>query len=296
MRRIYKAIVAAALPAALSFSMAPVQAAPFFFSTGDSDGLVGTGSRPTGPSGIEIESADDFILSQATSITGATFNGLVPLGAVVTALRLEIYRVFPADSNNPPSGNVPTRDNSPSDVAFQEREGADLGFTTSNLGAFSVANTVLNGINSIPNQTTLGEGPASGDQLVIDVSLNTPFNLPADHYFFIPQVELDNGDFLWLSAAKPIVGGTGPFVPDLQSWIRNEDLAPDWLRIGTDVIGDANGQGVKIFNAAFSLSGETEAVAVSEPSGLVLLGIGLCSLLGGRRAGKRASTVGRTAT
>jgi hypothetical protein len=29
-------------------------------------------------------------------------------------VRLEIYRVFPKDSQDPPSGNVPTRVNSPS--------------------------------------------------------------------------------------------------------------------------------------------------------------------------------------
>jgi hypothetical protein len=42
-------------------------------------------------------------------------------------------------------------------------------------------------------------------------------------------------------------------MPDLQSWIRNDALAPDWLRIGTDITGQGP------FNAAFSLSGETDA-------------------------------------
>jgi hypothetical protein len=44
-----------------------------------------------------------------------------------------------------------------------------------------------------------------------------------------------NGDFLWLSAFKPIVAPGTPFMPDLQSWIRNDALAPDWSRIGTDI-------------------------------------------------------------
>ena len=278
-----KTIVAAALPLAIGIGTA--QASPFFFSTGSPDGLVATGSRPGGAGGQEIESADDFILGQQTSITRATFNGLLPFGATVTALRLEIYRVFPADSSNPPSGRVPTRDNSPSDVAFQEREGADLSYTTSSLGAFSVDNTVLNGINPIPNQTTGGEGAASGQQVLFDVALATPFDLPADHYFFIPQVELDQGNFLWLSAPKPISGGTGPFVPDLQSWIRNENLAPDWLRIGTDVIGNQTGAGARAFNAAFSLTGE--ALAVSEPPIWALLGVGFFVMLSARRVGRR---------
>jgi hypothetical protein len=68
-------------------------------------------------------------------------------------------------------------------------------------------------------------------------------------------VLLDSGDFLWLSAPKPIVAPGTPFAPgaaDLQSWIRNDALAPDWLRIGTDITGQGP------FNAAFSLSGETD--------------------------------------
>jgi hypothetical protein len=42
-------------------------------------------------------------------------------------------------------------------------------------------------------------------------------------------------------------------VGDLQSWIRNDELAPDWLRIGADIVGAG------AFNASFSLSGETDA-------------------------------------
>jgi hypothetical protein len=65
-------------------------------------------------------------------------------------------------------------------------------------------------------------------------------------------VQLDDGDFLWLSAAKPISGGTGPFVGDLQSWTRDDSdggIEPDWLRVGTDITHQGP------FNASFSLSG-----------------------------------------
>ncbi|HEV8495044.1 MAG TPA: thrombospondin type 3 repeat-containing protein, partial [Candidatus Angelobacter sp.] len=61
------------------------------------------------------------------------------------------------------------------------------------------------------------------------------------------------GDFLWLSAPRPIVAPGIPFLGDLQTWIRNDALAPDWLRIGTDITGQGP------FNAAFSLTGETDA-------------------------------------
>jgi hypothetical protein len=97
---------------------------------------------------------------------------------------------------------------------------------------------MLNGINPHPGEFTGGDGSVSGDEVEFDVTFTTPFDLPPDHYFFVPQVEVTNGEFLWLSAPRPIVAPGTPFPPgftDLQSWIRNENLAPDWLRVGTDI-------------------------------------------------------------
>ena len=49
--------------------------------TGSPDGRIATLSRPNlGPGLIETETADDFILSQQTSLTQATFTGLIPAG------------------------------------------------------------------------------------------------------------------------------------------------------------------------------------------------------------------------
>jgi hypothetical protein len=104
------------------------------------------------------------------------------------------------------------------------------------------------------------------------VSFTSPVDLPADHYFFRPEVELSGGEFLWLSAPKTI-----PAPTDLQSWTRNDDLAPDWLRIGTDITHQGP------FNAAFSLAGST---AVPEPMTLALLGAGIVSLSLVRRRSK----------
>jgi PEP-CTERM motif len=262
----------------------PVAAGPFFFSTGNPDGLIATLSRPAGGGHIQTETADDFILSQQTRINSATFVGLLPLGAPlgnITQVEIEFYHVFPKDSLNPPSGNVFTRVNSPADVeigaATRDSLTGSLSFLASLLSAnFTVTNSVVNGINKFPNQFTGGEGSVSGEEVSISVTFTLPVDLPPDHYFFRPEVELSSGAFLWLSAPKPIVGGTGPFNADLQSWIRNDNLAPDWSRIGSDITHQGP------FNATFSLTGET----VPEPSALMLLGSGLLGI-GAYRAWRR---------
>jgi len=267
------------------FTALPAAADPFFFSTGNSNGLMATASRPDIPSGAEIESADDFILANQTQITRATFTGLLPTGAPLSSISdvvVEIYRVFPNDSNTartsfpvPPfsTAQVPARQNSPSDVAFESRDSADhtLSFSaTIQSASFTAANSVLNGIHPLPNVKTGGEGPVTGEEVQFTVNFASPFDLPADHYFFVPQVELSSGNFFWLSAANPIVGGTGPFAPDLQEWIRNSALDPDWLRVATDIVGTAP----PVFNATFSLTG----VTVPEPASLALVGTALAGL------------------
>jgi hypothetical protein len=251
-------------------------AATFMFSTGDPDGKMAMASRPSSAGKIEIETADDFVVGSPTTLSSATFTGLVPLTfnpADIGEVRVEIYRVFPKDSTNPPSGNVPTRVNSPADVEVTDRTstGGGLSFTTQLQGSFTAANSVLNGIHPIPNQTTGGEGPVTGVEVFFDVTFTSPISLPADHYFFAPQVELTTGDFFWLSAPKPIVPPGTPFAPDLQTWIGDGNLAPDWLRVGTDIVG---GTPAPTFNAAFSLEGTTGATSVPEPSALLLLGSG----------------------
>jgi hypothetical protein len=248
---------------ALAFLLLVSQAsaASFFFSTGDPDGKIATLSRPSSPGNIQTETADDFMVTQSVVITRAAFTGLLPLGAAldsISGVEIELYHVFPGDSANPPSGSVTTRTNSPADVeidsATRDSAQGSLTFAARIVNpSFSVLNSVVNGINKAPGERTDGEGPVTGEEVLIMVNFNPPISLPVDHYFFRPEVRLTSGDFLWLSAPRPIVAPGTPFAPDLQSWIRNDALAPDWLRIGTDIIG----QGA--FNSAFSLFGETDA-------------------------------------
>lgn len=235
-------------------------AASFNFSTGNPDGKIATLARPASPGKQQTETADDFLLTQNVLIRQATFTGLLPGGASLDSIRgveVETYHVFPRDTAFPLSGNVPNRTNSPSDFEIDSatRDSADgsLSFSATLVSAsFTASNSVVTGINKQPGQRTNGEGPVSGEEVTITVTFNPPISLPAEHYFFRPEVELSSGDFLWLSAPRPIVAPGTPFTGDLQSWIRNDALAPDWLRIGTDIVGAG------AFNAAFSLSGETD--------------------------------------
>ena len=240
----------------------PAWADPFFFSTGTPDGRLGALSQPPSAGKPDAETADDFILTESTIITGATITGLIPAGTPLSGIQnveVELYHVFPKDSVQPPSGNVPSRTNSPGDVEIDDatRDGGlgTLNFEASLVNAdFSVANTVVRGINKKPGNVTNGEGPASGQEVEIDITFNPPIILPAEHYFFRPEALLSDGNFLYLSAPRPIVPPGTPFVGDLQAWIRNSDLAPDWLRIGTDIIG---GTTPPTFSMTFSLAGLT---------------------------------------
>jgi hypothetical protein len=272
------------------FGVVPAVADPFFFSTGNVTNSIATATRPESAGKFEIESADDFVLTSSTSIASATFTGLLTGGATtanIGEVRVEIYRVFPADSNvartsGPPTfstPNVPTRVNSPSDVEFADRDTSpppgNLTFTTSVPNPnFTALNSVQpGGIHPFPNQTTMGNGPVTGQEVEFDVNFTTPFNLPADHYFFVPQVEITTatGEFLWLSGTRPIVPPGTPFPPgftDLQSWTRDAMLDPDWLRVGTDIVGTGT------FNAAFTLNGQT----IPEPASMSLLAAALASL------------------
>lgn len=253
-------------------------------------------SRPGSAGGFEIEAGDDFILGSQTSLTSASFIGLIvnPTGGATTISEVdtEIYRVFPLDSDTgrtsgPPTfstSNVPTRVNSPSDVAFDSRDSAmsgQLSFTSTVLtGTFTASNSIQpGGIHPFPGQTTGGNGPVTGEEVQIDVNFTSPIDLAAGHYFFVPQVLLSDGaQFEWLSASRPISGaGTTPFMPDLQAWTRDAKLDPDWLRVGRDIVG---GSVPPTFNLAFELSGTS---SVPEPGALGLFAIGMLGLIKARR-------------
>ena len=170
-------------------------------------------------------------------------------------------------TNGPP--DFSTQRSDASELAIRCRVGCSglaangLTFSTATLGDFAAANSVQpGGINPTPGQTTGSDGSVTGTEVVFTANFTTPFNLAPGHYFFVPQVEvLGDEEFLWLSAPKPIVAPGTPFLPDLQSWTRDQFLDPDWLRIGTDIVGAG------AFNATFTLVG-----TVPEPGSIALLG------------------------
>ena len=93
------------IPLALLGGLCAVPAAadtPFFFTTGTPDGKMGTATRPATGAPFEIELADDFVLTKTTSITSATFTGLLSPDSTIGEVVVEIYRVFPNDFAGPP--------------------------------------------------------------------------------------------------------------------------------------------------------------------------------------------------
>ena len=240
-------LVASALVAFALTGPARAGSTDFFFSTGNPDGLMATASRPSSAGKIEIESADDFVLTSPTSLTSATFTGLIPTGLPLSGIsdvRIEIYRVFPNESDvgrtsGPPTFStpqVPTRVNSPSDVELDDRSASanTLKFTPGIIQqTFTANNSVLNGIHPIPGFHTGGDGSVTGQEVQFNVLFTKPFNLPADHYFFVPQVQLTSGDFFWLSAPGRS-SRRGPRSPPAPPTSKNGFATKTWHRTGCE--------------------------------------------------------------
>jgi hypothetical protein len=281
-RKLQGALLALGMILGTGMMLLPSASASVIYNNLTPTNQIAMASRPESGGGFEIESADDFTLNSPANIFSGSFAGLVVPGtqgfSSPSQVVVEIYGVFPQDSDNVRTPNVPTRTNSPSDIALDSRDSAagELTFSISTLNAsFTALNSIQpGGIHPSPNQNTLGNGPLTGQEVQFNVSFVAPFDLQTGHYFFVPQVLMSNGgQFYWLSASRPISGaGTTPISPDLQAWTRDASLDPDWLRVGTDIVGGTT------FNAAFSLEG----TSVPEPASIAMM-VGGLALIGARK-------------
>src|SRR5262249_54051305 len=158
------------------------------------DGLVATISEPANARNAhrEFESADDFVLGTRTAIGQVSFTGLMTGGATpkdVSNVTVEIYRVFPKDSDLKRTPKVPTRANWPSDVAFESRDSASYGlsFQTQVLGASFTTLASVSGAGKI-GVNSGGDGRVTGEEVKFNIAFGShPLDLPADHYFLVPQ-------------------------------------------------------------------------------------------------------------
>jgi hypothetical protein len=261
---------------------ARLQPAAFVFSTGAPDGLIATISEPPNAHNhkVEFETADDFVLGTETVINHASFTGLLTGGATlknVDDVFLTVYRVFNNDSDLNRTIQVPSRINSPADNEIDNFDSAvgDLSYHALLLNPTFTAQSSVFSTDKI-SVGSGGNGQVTGQEARFDVTFKTTLDLPAGHYFFVSKVGLKasapaDAHFLDLSAPKPIAPPGTPFpagAKDLQSWMRFDPgngtgLAPDWLRIGQDIIG---GTAFPTFNASFSLSGHTVPPRISSLS------------------------------
>jgi hypothetical protein len=75
---------------------------------------------------------------------------------------------------------------------------------------------------------------------------------------------------------------------DLQSWTRDDsdgDIEPDWLRVGTDIVGRVGGMPAPTFNAAFVLNGVTVPAPIAGGIARPHLGLRCFSRLGAAPSG-----------
>ena len=150
--------------------------------------------------------------------------------------------------------------------------------------SFTAANSVLNGIHPMPGQFTGGDGAVTGQEVTLQ-HLVLERAQPARRPLLLRPAS--PGDERRVPLAVGAAADRAPGVPfpagstDLQSWIRNAALDPDWLRVGTDITHQGP------FNAVFTLSGDTVA-AVPEPEtyALLLIGIAAIGVARARRKGR----------
>ena len=218
------------------------------------------------------ETADDFtVTGDGFTVTNVSFLGLFSENATIDTVDLAFYQVFPGSSDLTRTP-VTVRTNGPEDVEFTALNTADnqLTFTTTDLGQFTVDQTIVGGSGA--NTPGLGSGELGGSLTgylkQIDVQLVTPLTLAPQPTFLVAAVDPSAGNYFAVAGDRP-PNSPDPLptgVVDRQAWFRTNPpfdnaLDPDWVRI-SDVVNQQNGTASPAFNTAFAISGEP----VPEPS------------------------------
>ena len=210
----------------------PTWADPFS-QHGTPDGLLGALSQPASTGHLETETTNNFLLTDTDAHRSGDHHQVDPVGncpgeysATSRSRSITSSRGLGRPLGERALHSQLTR--GCRDRHHHARwEPRNARFQHSLLDELSVLNTVMDGINRAPTNVTDGEGPASGT--VVQITITFIPDRPAGgitHYFFHQEVQVAGGDFLYLSAPKPIVAPGTPVTGDFQAWIRNSDL-PD---------------------------------------------------------------------
>ena len=211
-------VIPLAMLGSLPMPAAALLPAVYSFSTGDPDGLIATAARPESrPENSRSNRPMTSCSPNTTSITSATFTGLVPAGSSATGVVVEIYRVFPTDSDvgaHQRAANVldgPGAHAGQFALRYRARRARHRERPISRPRSLDPSFTANNSVTAgrYPSQTEPTPPAATvrsrARKCSSTVNFATPFVLPADHYFFVPQVELGRtATFFWLSAPKPV--------------------------------------------------------------------------------------------
>ena len=239
-----KNFVLATIAAGLALAT-PAFAGDFFFTTGNADGLLGALSRSDSPGKVETETADDFVLTQTTIISGATIVGLVNAAvANITNVEVEVYNRFrwtrSVSSVGATCSRASTRRRTSKSMPPRAMEAWERSVLPQRQLSANFHRTEHRGKRHQPESEPAG--PAA--------RVATSGAEVEDHHH-VHQADPSARRSLFLSPGG--VGGGWRFPvavgaagrswrparrsrSDLQAWIRNARLAPDWVRIGTDVI------------------------------------------------------------
>ena len=205
------------LPATPAAALLP---AVYSFSTGDPDGKMATASSP-GQRGSSRSRRPTISFSRQRPRSPARPSPASSPGTrSVSNVPVEIYRVFPTiRTRAAPAGRQRSR--------LPRRRPARIRHRMSHLAADAATGGLQvrdnrHGIlhraqlgaagwhQSQTGQFTGGNGPVTGEENDFSMSFTNDLLLPANHYFFVPQVgHGSDGNFLWLSAPRPIAGGLG---------------------------------------------------------------------------------------